>query len=232
MPRLLRTLLLALSTALALTPAWAEPPSVKAFFKRPEVRDPKLSPSGRYLAIQSAGKTDRMLLAVIDLQTMETPKVVAGFKNADIFRHYWVNEDRLVFEISDSPDGEQRVDNPGLWAVDRDGGNFRQLIQSNQLVIYESTNIKDRRLDANYRLFRTLPDGSSDVLVQRLRWLDDPQDMGVQLFRMDTRTGLTKGLSQGTPPSIHRWVTDWRGEPRSVEATVQGRVEDLPTRRR
>lgn len=225
MPALMRALILTLCAALIAAPASAQPPSIGAFFKRPALRAPKLSPSGRYLAIQSAGKDDRMLLAVIDLQTMAPPKVVAGFRNADISRHYWVNEDRLVFEASDSPNGEQRVDNPGLWAIDRDGSDFRALIKSNQDVISESTQIKDRRLDANYRFFETLPDGSSDVLVLRYRWLNESEERGVQLFRLDTQTGLAKSLSGGTPPSIGSWVTDWRGEPRTVEATVQGRAK-------
>ncbi|MDP1315291.1 hypothetical protein, partial [Klebsiella pneumoniae] len=76
------------------------------------------SPSGRYLAIQAAGKADRMWLAVLDLQTMQAPKFIAGFNDADIASHHWVNEDRLVFQVSDSPDGSTRVVAEGLWAAD------------------------------------------------------------------------------------------------------------------
>jgi dipeptidyl aminopeptidase/acylaminoacyl peptidase len=175
--------------------------------------------------VQTAGREDRLRLAVIDLQTMASPRIVAGFKDADIRRHHWVNEDRLVFEAIDSADGVHRIDNPGLWAVDRDGSNFRQLIQSNQAWLSESTLIKDRRLDANHRLFSTLPDGSADVLVLRLPWSNEPEDRGVQLARLDTRTGLVKSLSEGVPPAVQRWVTDWRGEPRVVESLVHGRIK-------
>ena len=97
----LAAVMLALAAVLAPTAAAAEPPPATAFFKRPQVRAPKLSPSGRYLAIQAAGKGDRMWLAVLDLQTMQTPKFIAGFSDADIASHHWINEERLVFDVSD-----------------------------------------------------------------------------------------------------------------------------------
>ena len=139
--------MLALAAAVLGLPATAaEPPPASAFFKRPALRAPKLSPSGRYLAIQTAGKEDRMLLAVVDLQERSSAKVVGGFRNADISDHHWVNEDRLVFQATESPEGERRVDNPGLWGVDRTGENFRPLIQSNQHTFTTGTHIKDLSL--------------------------------------------------------------------------------------
>ncbi|KQY85409.1 alpha/beta fold hydrolase [Pelomonas sp. Root1444] len=221
---ILRAAVLALSVLGWAAPVLAEPPPAKAFFSRPALRAPKLSPSGRYLAVQSSGKEDRMFLAVIDLQTMETAKVVAAFRDADVYQHDWVSEDRLVLQASESPDGSRRVDNPGLWAVNRDGSEFRQLIQANQYTFTTGTLINDRRLDANYRFFKTLRDGSSDVLVLRLPWSHEADRVGLQLSRLDTKTGQVKNLSQGAPEHVGEWLVDWRGEPRAVEATVQGRA--------
>ncbi|MFT7722284.1 MAG: prolyl oligopeptidase family serine peptidase [Roseateles sp.] len=202
----------------------AAPPSITAFFKRPPLRAPKLSPSGRYLAIQMAGKRDRMWLAVLDLQAMAPPKVVAGFNDADIAAHHWVNEDRLVFQVSDSPDGSTRVMAEGLWAVDRDGAGFRQLISSHKSFISnDSSRIADRRLDINWTLHRVPPDGGNEVIVQRRRWSTDPEARGVQLARLDTRTGLTRNLSAGVPDHVSAWVLDWRGEPYAVETFLAGR---------
>lgn len=119
------TLLLSLAApAQTTTAAPAKPPSIADFFKRPQLRVPKLSPCGRYLAIQAAGRDDRMWLAVIDLQTMAAPKFIAGFTDADIASHPWLNDERLVFQISDSQDGTTRVGAEGLWAVDRDGTGY------------------------------------------------------------------------------------------------------------
>jgi dipeptidyl aminopeptidase/acylaminoacyl peptidase len=203
----------------------AEPPPVSAFFKRPSVRAPKLSPSGRYLAIQAAGRNDRMWLAVLDLQDMKAPKFVAGFNDADIANHHWVNEERLVFDVSDSPDGSTRVVAQGLWAVDRDGSGYRQLINSDKSFVGTATHINSRRLDINWKLHSVPPtlDGN-DVIVLRRPWADDSESMGVQLARLDTRTGQTRTISQGIPDYTRRWLLDWRGEPYLVETEHQGRV--------
>ncbi len=220
--------LVMLAAALAGMPAntvaaTAEPPSITAFFKRPQMRAPKLSPSGRYLAVQAAGKNDRMVLAVLDLQTLAEPKFVAGFHDADVYDHYWVNEDRLVFDISDSPDGTTRVMAQGLWAVDRDGNNFRQLINSSKVFLSNRvSHIQSRQLDVNWILHDLPADGSNDVIVLRRRWSSEPESMGQQLARLDTRTGFTKNLSQGVPDYVVSWVLDWRGEPYAVQAFRNG----------
>jgi len=228
MRTLLGTLALTLASALgfATTPAAAEPPSATAFFKRPAISKPKLSPSGRYLAVLAAGKGDRILLAVMDLQNLATPKIVAGFHDADIGNHHWVNEDRLVFQASNSPDGSTRIFQPGLWAVDRDGSKYRQLINSDKQWISNSSSlINDRRLEANWSFFETLPEGGDEILVKRLPWAGESDSIGVQLVRLDTRTGLTRNLNRGLPDGVIGWTVDWRGEPRAVETLAKGRVK-------
>jgi dipeptidyl aminopeptidase/acylaminoacyl peptidase len=225
MKNCLAAVVLVLTSLLASAPARAEPPSATAFFKRAAIRAPKLSPSGRYLAIQAAGKGDRMWLAVLDLQTMQPPKFVAGFNDADIARHHWISEDRLVFEVSDSPDGSTRVMGQGLWAVDRDGSKFRQLINSDKaFVTGTSTLINDRRLDINWVLQEIPPslDGN-EVIVLRRRWLNEREATGAQLARLDTRTGLMRNLSEGIPDYTQSWELDWRGEPRIIETLHEDR---------
>lgn len=228
MRTLIGTLALTLAGALgfATPPATAEPPSITAFFKRPAVSQPRLSPSGRYLAVLVAGKGDRVWLAVIDLQNLGAPKVVAGFHDADVGRHQWVNEDRLVFQVSNSPDGSTRVFKPGLWAVDRDGSKYRQLINSDKQWISNSSSlINDRRLEANWSFFDTLPEGGDEILIKRLRWADEKESTSMQLARLDTRTGYTRNLNQGLPDGVVDWTVDWRGEPRAIEARAQGGIK-------
>ncbi|MFT7775960.1 alpha/beta hydrolase family protein [Roseateles sp.] len=202
----------------------AEPPPATAFFKRAAVRAPKLSPSGRYLAIQASGKDDRIWLAVLDLQTLQAPKFIAGFNDADIATQHWISEDRLVFDVSDSPDGTTRVNGQGLWAVDRDGANLRQLIKTDKPFLTAATLIADRRLDANWVLHSVPPglDGS-EVVVLRQPWWNESAATGVQMARLDTRTGLTRTLSEGIPDHSWHWLLDWRGVPRIIDTLDQGR---------
>ena len=228
MTRRLGAALLTIAMALASAPgqATAEPPSITAFFKRPQVRAPKLSPSGRYLAIQTAVRNDRMALAVLDLQTMAAAKNVASFSNADIGDHHWVNEDRLVFEVSNSPDGTTDVKAEGLWAVGREGDSFRQLIHSaDSAGGTTGTHLVDRRLERNWTLLTVPPDGGHEVIVARRRWTTDPESMGLQIARLDTRNGTITNLNQGLPDHVARWLLDWRGEPYAVETRRGGKSQ-------
>ena len=73
-------------------------------------------------------------------------------------------------EVSWSPDGSQlaftRANQKGVWLVNRDGSNFRQLINSFQNASSgRATNIVDRRLPWEWRLHSVLSDGSNEVLV-------------------------------------------------------------------
>ncbi len=220
--RLMATVALA-SVGLAMPPAQAEAPPLRDFFKTAAVQEPKLSPSGRYLAVQMAGPDGRVRLAVIDLQTMQPGKVIAGFTGADVAKHAWINDKRLVFQIRNLVDGTQKVIAPGLWAVDRDAGNFRQLIYSD-FDNKESTtsHINDRRLEGNWAFYRTVSDGSEDVLVVRRPWSNERDTVGVQMSRLNTQTGIRRDLSEGLPEHVTSWVTDPRGEPRAVTAINQG----------
>ncbi len=214
----------ALMVGLGLNPtAQAAPPPIRDFFKTPAVQAPKLSPSGRYLAVRSAGDNGRVRLAIIDLETMQTGKVVAGFSNADVISHDWVNESRLVYQIGSPQDGTDRVDAPGLWAVDREGTANRQLILTHAgPKDTTASTVNDRRLEAIWRFHATITGGGDDVLVQRGRWASEPESMGMQMARLNTRNGVLRNLSDGLPPFVHHWVTDRRGEPRAVVADQAG----------
>lgn len=216
------TLCTALAPAAPL-PAADSPPSATAFFQRAAIRAPKLSPSGRFLAIQAAGKGDRMWLAMLDLQTLQPPQFIAGFSDADIAQQHWISEDRLVFEVSNTPDGTSRLNGQGLWAINRDGSQQRQLIKTDKPLLTEASLIADRRLEVNWVLYGVPPalDGS-EVIVARRPWLHE-RGAGLQLARLDTRTGLTRNLSEGIPDRSVAWVLDWRGEPRVIDTLQQGR---------
>jgi dipeptidyl aminopeptidase/acylaminoacyl peptidase len=223
---LIRSILAALALLLLQTPARAEAPPIAAFFKKPAIRNPQLSPSGRYLAVLVPGKDDRSWLGVIDLQTRSSAKIVAGFGDADIWRHEWVNDERLVFMASNAPDAAARLRTPGLWAVNRDGSAYRQLIRGDRdFVSNETTRPFDRRLDFNW-IFSGVPtDGSGEVLVKRLPWSNEGERASIQMARLDTKTGQLRNLSLGLPDHVYDWDMDWRGEPRAVTAEHAGRTQ-------
>jgi len=216
----------ALTLALLLAAAsitQAAPPPIRDFFKTPAVQEPNLSPSGRYLAIQAAVEGSRLRLAIIDLETMKPGKIIAGFSNADVINHHWVNEDRLVYQIGSPQDGTERVSAPGLWAVDREGGANRQLIMTHAGAKDETSSlINDRRLEAIWRFRDTLAGDGDEVLVMRGRWSHEPESMGMQMARLNTRNGALRNISEGLPPYVNHWVVDGRGVPRAVAADQGG----------
>ncbi|CAM3966343.1 alpha/beta hydrolase family protein [Roseateles saccharophilus] len=201
----------------------AAPPPTAAFFKPPDISAPKLSPNGRYLAVLVAGKNERMWLAVIDLQNPGAPKAVAGFFDADISSYHWVNDERLVYDASNTRDGSSRVRAPGLWAVDRDGSKQRQLIHATWDSDSTSTRITDRRLELNWQFAGTLDSGGDEVFVVRLPWDNEAETQSLQFSRLDTRTGLRRSLSYQLPDGVRQWHLDALGEPRAVESVLQGR---------
>src|SRR3954470_10651799 len=113
----------------------AEPsarPPIADFFENPEFSGAELSPSGKYLAVRIAAKDkdkdQRDRLAVV---TLSDNKVLAvgNFSDADIGDFEWVNDDRLVFTATDRSVGQGDLRYaPGLYAINRDGTKFRQLV--------------------------------------------------------------------------------------------------------
>src|SRR5690242_10374511 len=113
---LLPALLAAASAAHA-----AEPVPASAFFEAPTYAHPRLSPSGKYLALRAGKPGAREFLAVVDLAT-GAAKGVAGYEDADIGRFEWVNDNRLLYDLTDRklPPAASEYAN-GLFAVNRDG---------------------------------------------------------------------------------------------------------------
>jgi len=122
-------LLLCACAPLQAAPAPSALPPIERFFNTPVLADAKLSPSARYLAAIYGVPGQRAGLIVTDLQ-QKTSTLVAGFSDGDVRRFNWVNDGRLVFDLTDrqvAPGADEMA--AGLFAVDRDGANLRQLAQ-------------------------------------------------------------------------------------------------------
>lgn len=120
-------------TASGATPSGATPSGpvpLAEFFQRPSFYGAELSPDGRRVAMSIGSATHPAQLAVLDLETM-TPTVVAAFDSLGVGRFRWVNDKRLVFDLATHREARREIRQaPGLFAVDADGENFRQLVQT------------------------------------------------------------------------------------------------------
>lgn len=195
-----------------------------SFFRPPLIAKPALSPSGRYLAVSVVVNTGRVQLALLDLEQLGPPKAIAGLNDADVAAYQWVNDERLVFDAVDRESGTGRSLAPGLWAVNRDGTQFRRLVDP--LVTASNARATLPRfapLPWVWQLHSVLADGSNDVLVQGLTLSRAWEVVDSRLARLDTSTGATRNLSEGTPDHVTRWVVDREGRPAIVTTRNRGR---------
>jgi len=205
--------LLAASLATAV-PVMAQPvpPPVEAFFSNPLLADAALSPDGRYLAALSGAPGRRDVLVVFDLQQNKAT-VVAGYKDVDIFEFQWVNEGRLLFNVSDKqvgPGGTYQAS--GLYAVNRDGSGMRELASRNG-GSKAASQIVDKTLPWHtFMLGQRGAQDSDEVYVLSNDGRGKAELQTTRLLKLNTVTGRTTTVP--APGPVDGWMLDNEGEPR------------------
>lgn len=206
-------LLLWASTSAATTPvvvikAPAADVPVSAFFEHAAFSDAALSPDGSTVAMLYAPNGGRMRLAVMDVKTHKIDVIVAP-SEVDVISFNWVNDTRLTYSLGDRTigDGQQRL-GPGLYAVDRDGTDLRELISRKRL-----SNEKNKNLLPPHTSFFAVAGkrDTDDIFVLQPAFRNDDLE-AVNLMRLNTRTGRATTLMR--PPRVLQWYLDQDGEPR------------------
>lgn len=215
-----------LSSTAAMSNAYAAdaplPPSL--FFSPDAMSRPVLSPSGKYLAVRLSNASGRYQLAVINLDPPREARIVAGFSDADVNEVLWVNDDRLVFNITDLQSVYADTHAPGLFAVDRSGQNLRALVKRQGLFVRESLgHITSRELEFNHRLLRVLRDGSADVVVERINFDAHRKNIvSTTPLRLNTLNGLSAVIDIGLDTPVRSWLFDAKGQARAATSLVDG----------
>lgn len=214
-------LVLALATGLA----HAAPPPAEVFFKDADIVEAELSPSGRRLALTSAKGAQRVGLVLLDLGPDGKMQRIAQFSDGDVSQVRWVNEERLIFSIMDLSDGSGRPNGaPGLYSINADGKQLRQLVRRMGKPFITSGGTDDRVLDWNHFLLRVpaLQPGqpNEDVLIAEYA-LDDIHTL-TPLW-VNVRTGRTRSVSFDQPRDTVAWLTDENAEPRVAMTLNKGR---------
>ncbi len=221
---LLLSSLLAPSLALAQTNLNGEPrklPAISDFFSHDKFTDIDVSPNGKYLAVIVSNLQGRLALATIDLeQETLTPKIVAGYADADIRDVNWVNNQRLVYSLTDrslQPGEFNRF--PGLFAINRDGTDGRQLV----LRGYADSSQKMR--PPNTYLHSTIQTGETDdIYVSEERGEYSLKYSTIDLLRLNTITGRATPVQR--PGLTTSWLTDNAGAPR-IAMTYEDNINKL-----
>ena len=213
------------TTAASPTAAVASGIAATAFFDEEQISNVALSPDGRAVAILLMDDNRRRRLAVLDVASQEV-KVVANFSDRDIANVEWVNAKRLVFDTSDSHAAAgQRKYAPGMFIVDRDGSNYRQLASMDGTA--DDPRFASRKLPASVYLLGQSGAQDSDVIYVRKAVVFKEQNENTvevgqfDLLRLDT---TTQQWEKVTAPAkgVRYWLLDQHGKPRLAMA-VEGR---------
>ncbi|MFC5496933.1 alpha/beta hydrolase family protein [Caenimonas terrae] len=198
-------------------------PSIKSFFRNPDVADIRMSPSGQWLAMIVRGQATRNALAVVDIDNKTPPAIVANFSDADIRSVRWVGDDRLVFNLLDGErGGGDQAFGPGLYSIHRDGSDLRQLIKSKREFVRQAGTIRRETLEWNHELLAVPRDDSPEVIIGEYDLNYAYEVQAVKALRLDIDTGRTHSLAVGSPAYSREWLFDPKGEPRVVVAEHEG----------
>ncbi len=191
------------------------PFTLEEYFKSPELAAPTISRDGKYMAATMPFK-GRMNLGVIDLETRNV-SMLTGYDEFDVLNVTWVGE-RILFTLgqANSPTGPGNFDGGGLFAVNRDGKDFRVLFKT----------VKDTRAQNQYvyrtmEFVRRIPGNVDEIIARGNITVADTDD----LYRLNIKTGRYTLLTQGRPAEYtERWILDGKLVPRVVTAHVRDTI--------
>jgi dipeptidyl aminopeptidase/acylaminoacyl peptidase len=165
---------------------------VEDFFRRAEFTNMQLSPDGQRLAagVPRKGRTN---VVVIDLDK-KTRNVITDFSDYDAVEYFWVSNDRLCVRIADGKAVTGEFNVRGTVCVDHDGDNIRDF----------------SRFGRGFNFVGLTYDGSGEVLVQMIERSAESLDV----YRLNTRTGRSRLVTQDSPGDVRNWVLDRDSVPR------------------
>jgi dienelactone hydrolase len=173
----------------------------QAYGRDPAIRQVVLSPNGKRLAMLLAGPpTGRDRLAVMDLDPRGQPRVIAGYKDADVERVQWVSDDRLVYDAIDRSQGlDLRENATGTFAVNHDGTDSRLLAALRSGNWSTGTSVSSRVLNHRWSVGQPLAWAEDEVLARE--WREDARGefLGYVWGRLNTRDGRLHNLPPGMP---------------------------------
>ncbi len=191
------------------TAAARDLPPVESFFQLPQFADPTISPDYSHIAFRREVK-GRMSLVVMNLATREM-KNVAGFENADVTQHRWLNAERLMYYVSDRKAGVGDSDKGGIFAINRDGSAPYTL--SEGLGSYGGTVGSNRGLPARADFYRRVRSGDPDDFIAIE---SSVAPLRTTLTRINSRNGRRLSVDSGGLANPVAWALDADDVPRAA----------------
>lgn len=209
----LRAMVVALAMLCATEGVAATSPVVspEPFFRHAEYGQLKISPSGKYVAALVPAN-GRQGLAVIELESKQVRPLTAA-RGDDIVDFNWVNDERIVFTVADLQAGLGMQRGGGLFAINRDGTELRELAPT-----LRTQQARGQLRGRPTRLLTVLRDDSDDVLILT----NESNERVPDVYRLNTRTGRRTLKTLGRPGNVYQWVADQKGVVRAASADEKG----------
>ncbi len=191
-----------------------KPPTLEEFWRKPQMLQPSLSKSGRYLAAL-APANGRMNLIIIDLVTRKGD-ILTSYESFDVISKNWIGDERIVYSLGslNSPTGAGQFDGGGLFVVNRDGKQGRQLAST-----VRDSRSKGQVVNRGLSFFRTVPGSTDEIIASGNLTAADSTD----LYRVNLNNGRTSLITTGRPASLtSNWIMDSKLVPRVVSSRIKG----------
>ncbi|MCU0949690.1 MAG: prolyl oligopeptidase family serine peptidase [Burkholderiaceae bacterium] len=191
--------------------AQSQPLAIEDFYRPPAHGAVEVSRDGRFLATTVPSSTGRLNIAIVDLQSRKG-NIITSFRDYDVLSIRWVGNDRLVFGIGqlNTPAEQQR--GGGLFSIDREGREVRTLTEPLASLISRGQNVWRR-----YTIERTIPGNDEEILASgNFRDAD-----GLDVYRLNIRTGRNVLLTPTRPPRVEDWLLDNDRVPRVAVSSVK-----------
>jgi hypothetical protein len=212
-----RGLLAGAALASTLPPAWAKAPlpaDVARFFAPAQTTGAVLSPDGKRLALRSTGKAGRVMLSVLQIDTLQ-PQVVFSAERDDVSHVVRVNNDRLAFDLADSTAADADQDAaPGLFAVDHDGKRFKQLVERRRSWVRDGGDARRIQPWNTFLLNGSTQRHGPEVLAVRPEAYSSKGVCYLKLLRLNTLTAVDEEVD--APLHSVGWLADAEGQLRVV----------------
>lgn len=211
-----RQLLLASCFSLVSSATLAAAPDLPALFgKDPAIFDFKISPDGQHLAAKLIHE-DRIALVFFDRPTMKMLNSVKMGGNAQVGEYYWVNNERVIFKITEVNPWQPEPEYFGeLYGVNIDGGKRGLLFGYRAGEQQVGSNFKAREARRAWAEFiDVVPDENNRILIKSTPMTFDGAAVP-EVLAMDIYSG--KFVSRGRLPVSQGDVeTAADGRPRVV----------------
>lgn len=202
--------------ALAAVQAAPDPVPIETFFKPAKLRLPRLSPSGRWLALLTSMPDRRVGLMMLDLEGKQDSRFIEASTTADVAWFSWVSDDWLIFSIDDPDNRDDKPRTRGLMTVRRDGSESRMLVQREYVF---SDPIATRKiLGPNHVFIGYGAPGTNEIVVGEIKWDTGGEFSHIVPLVLNVATSAVRSLLKDAPKASG-WMLDGQGRARAALGT-------------